>query len=272
MKKLQLKKYLYAAIAAAMMMGTAVSYAADVEKADEQKQVAPARYSAERDLQQIKELMASRDPMNWVFTGDSITHALVHTLGERSYVEQFSERLRGGEVGWNRVRDVVIQTGISGDIAAGILNDFSRRVSEYRPHVVSVMIGMNDARKGAEYKDEFRKNVETLVDRIRGIGAIPVLHTMNHVQVDKVPIQKETGNFAAIVKEVAQAKGVILADHWDYWTEHCTTPEILDEWMNDPIHPNGLGHRHFAIVLFKALDMYDANSVNCQPVDPRRKK
>ncbi|MBO4545343.1 MAG: SGNH/GDSL hydrolase family protein, partial [Verrucomicrobia bacterium] len=38
-------------------------------------------------------LADKRTPINWVFTGDSITHALVHTLGERSYAEHFEERV-----------------------------------------------------------------------------------------------------------------------------------------------------------------------------------
>lgn len=226
-------------------------------------------HTAEQDLETLKALVKDRGtPMNWVFTGDSITHAMVHTLGERSYAEHFEERLRG-EI-W-RTRDVVIKTGISGDTADGILRDFDRRVGEFKPQVVSVMIGMNDARRGAGHKEEFRANLTCLVRRIRSIGAIPILNNQNMIQLEKVPIQAETESFSHIVNEMAAAEGVILVDHWSWWQEHCTTPEILATWLNDPIHPNALGHRQFAIVFFKAIDMYDPKSPTCQPVDPRRK-
>ena len=64
-------------------------------------------------LEGIKTLLAGKDPVMWVITGDSITHGALHTLGWRSYPEHFAERVR-----WElrRVRDIVINTGISGDI------------------------------------------------------------------------------------------------------------------------------------------------------------
>lgn len=224
----------------------------------------------EKDLAHIKAMMADRSkPMNWVFTGDSITHAMIHTLGERSYAEHFEERLRGEY--W-RVRDVVVKTGISGDTTDGILRDFNRRVAEFHPQVVSVMIGMNDARRGPDKKDEFRMNLTSLIKRIRDIGAVPVLNNMNMIQVEKVPIQAETQAYSDIVKEIGAAQGAIVVDHWAWWEANCTTPEILNQWLNDPIHPNGLGHRHFAIEFFKRLGLYDPKSVTCQPVDPRKKK
>lgn len=222
----------------------------------------------DKDLEAIKKMMAAPKPMNWLFTGDSITHAMVHTLGERSYAEHFEERLRGEY--W-RVQDVVIKTGISGDTADGILRGFERRVAEFNPQVVSIMIGMNDARRGAGHKDEFRQNLRSLIKRVRAIGAIPILNTMNMIQLEKVPIQAETEAFSDIVREIGAEQGVIVVDHWKWWEQNCTTPEILNSWLNDPIHPNGLGHRHFAIEFFKRLDLYDENSPTCQPVDPRRK-
>ena len=224
----------------------------------------------EKDLAKIKAMVAERGtPLNWLFTGDSITHAIVHTLGERSYAEHFEERIRGEY--W-RPRDVVIKTGISGDTTDGILRDFDRRVAEFKPQVVSVMIGMNDARRGSDKKEEFRENLTSLVKRIRSIGAIPILNTLNMIQFEKVPIQAETEACSDIVREVGEAEGVITVDHWRWWEVNCTTPEILNDWLNDPIHPNGLGHRHFAIEFFKRLDMYDEKSPTCQPVDPRRQK
>lgn len=229
-----------------------------------------APHSAEADLEQLHKMLRNKGkPMNWVFTGDSITHAMVHTLGDRSYTEHFEERLRGEY--W-RVRDICVRTGISGDTADGILRDFDRRVAEYKPSVVSVMIGMNDARRGAGEKENFIKNLTCLVQKIRSIGAIPVLNNMNMIQLDKVPIQKETENFSHLVNQVAKDQGVILVDNWSWWEQNCSDPVVLDTWLNDPIHPNALGHRHFAIQLFKALNMYDPKSYTCQPYDSRREK
>ncbi len=225
----------------------------------------------DKDLARIQAMLADkRTPINWVFTGDSITHALVHTLGERSYAEHFEERVRAEY--W-RPFDVIIKTGISGDTADGILRTFKRRIGEFNPQVVSVMIGMNDTRRGGspEKKEEFRLNLTSLVKRIRDIGAVPILHNLNLVDVEKDKLQTHTDEYSAIVDQVAREQGVILVDQHGWWVKNCTTPELRDSWMNDHIHPNGLGHRHFAIEMFKRLGMYDPNSYTCQPVDPRRK-
>src|SRR5262249_8094820 len=93
----------------------------------------------------IKQLLAAREPVVRIFTGDSITHGALHTLGWRSYPEHFAERVRW-ELG--RMRDVVINTGISGDQTGGLLADLDWRVLHFQPHVVSIMLGMNDCSRG----------------------------------------------------------------------------------------------------------------------------
>src|SRR6185369_10691115 len=77
----------------------------------------PAKEPKPAGLAGIKRLLAGKAALTWVFTGDSITHGALHTLGWRSYPEHFAERVR-----WElkRMRDVVINTGISGDTIPGV--------------------------------------------------------------------------------------------------------------------------------------------------------
>ena len=65
-----------------------------------------------------------------------------HTLDYRCYPEIFSERVRF-EMG--RYRDIVINTAISGHTTREILADFSWRIEQFKPDVVSLMIGTNDS-------------------------------------------------------------------------------------------------------------------------------
>src|SRR5690554_6909862 len=90
------------------------------------------------DLQILKQMLKKKEPNIWLFTGDSITHGAKHTHGHRSYPEVFQERVR-----WeiSRVRDIVINTGISGNAAGDILSDFEWRVARFHPDAVSVMVG-----------------------------------------------------------------------------------------------------------------------------------
>ena len=57
---------------------------------------APATAAGElRDLRVLTTLLADKkQPITWLFTGDSITHVAKHTGGYRSYPELFSERIR----------------------------------------------------------------------------------------------------------------------------------------------------------------------------------
>lgn len=218
------------------------------------------------DLQKIQKLLADKSrSLTWIFTGDSITHGAKHTHGSRSYVEHFAERDRW-ELG--RVNDIVINTGSSGDKADGILRGFDWRIARFKPDVVSIMIGMNDCTRGPEKREEFRNNLRELIRRVRGLGAVPVLHTVNIVEPSAAKERGDLPAYVAIVNDVAHEEKTILVDHWQHWKTICASPEKLKQWLNDPIHPNARGHREMAILTFKTLGIFDLKSPTCQPTAP----
>jgi len=217
------------------------------------------------DLARIRSLMTNQSvPIIWVFTGDSITHGASHTHGERSYHEHFAERVRW-ELG--RRRDVVINTGISGDTAQGILKDFDHRVARFKPEVVSLMIGMNDCSRGPQLRGQFESNLVELIHRIRTAGAVPILHTTNPIDNNRESHRNDLPAYNEIILKVAKAERVVLVDHWTHWRQERPELASMQEWLNDPIHPNAKGHREFARLLFRTLDIYDDKSATCQPVD-----
>jgi lysophospholipase L1-like esterase len=226
----------------------------------------PAAPAETASLGRIRTLLADKShPLTWVFTGDSITHGAKHTHGCRTYVEHFAERVRW-ELG--RVQDVVINTGISGDKADGILRTFDWRVGRFKPDVVSIMIGMNDCTRSPEKREEFRNNLRQLIRQTRALGAVPVLHTQNITEPSAAKERGDLPAYAAIVAEVAAEQKTVLVDHWQHWQAACKDPQVLKQWLNDPIHPNARGHREFAILTFHALGIYATNSPTCQPTPP----
>lgn len=230
------------------------------------KNPTPALAGETESLNRVRTLLADKlHPLTWVFTGDSITHGAKHTHGCRTYVEHFAERVRW-ELG--RGQDIVINTGISGDKADGILRDFEWRIGRFKPDVVSIMIGMNDCTRGPEKREEFRNNLRQLIRQTRALGAVPVLHTQNMTEPSAAKERGDLPAYVTIVAEVAREQKTVLVDHWQHWQTACKDPQALKQWLNDPIHPNARGHREFAILTFQVLGVYSTNSPTCQPTPP----
>lgn len=225
-------------------------------------------FNADEDLARISVLLKGKDPVKWVFTGDSITQGAKHTFGFRSYQEIFAERVRW-ELG--RVRDIVVNSAISGNTSRDILGDYEWRVAQFTPNIVSNMIGTNDVSIKKEISiDDFRKNNIALISRIRSTGSIPILHTPNSIIVEKATGRERFAAYVNVTREVADEKKVILIDHYAYWNDEIkkiSKEQLYSKWMNDELHPNGYGHSQLAQLLFKKLSIFDENAFTCRDLN-----
>lgn len=214
---------------------------------------ASASASAAADLRRLAALLTGAEPLNWVITGDSITHGLVHTQGERSYPEHLHELIRG-ELG--RTRDIVVNTAISGHRLTDILDDWERRIDSWRPDVVTLMIGTNDVATGpgsdTVEPGAFAASLREFVARVRATGGIPVLQTPPSIDIPNAPGRERIAEFVDAVREVAAIDDVVLVDQHARFTEwgHGGVPWGL---MGDPFHPNAAGHAALALELANAL-------------------
>lgn len=213
-------------------------------------------------MNRIAAMLERDEPVRWVFAGDSITHGALHTIGWRDYTELFSERLR-----WElrRHRDLVIKTGISGWKITDLAADLDWNLLQLRPHVVSMMFGMNDCTLGPENVCEFISVYRDVIETIREeTGALVVLHTPNPVlPYVGVPRATELATYRDAVLEIARETGTPCIDHFERWQRE--SEGTLQHWLVDGFHPNEYGHRALARSLFKALGIWDpAGSLTCQ--------
>lgn len=216
-----------------------------------------------QDLGKIKALLKRKEPNIWLFTGDSITHGAKHTQGYRSYPEVFQERIRW-EIG--RVRDVIINTGISGNAASNILSDFEWRIQQFNPHVVSIMIGTNDCAREGMNPELFKRNVAELISQVRAIGAIPVLHTPNVIILDKSKERKTLPEYIPVLRALSEEEEIVLVDnylHWEEAIERDSKRTVFKNWLNDPLHPNQYGHQEIARLMFTKFGIYDPTAPTC---------
>lgn len=206
---------------------------------------------ARRDADRLRQIL-SGPPVTWLFLGDDITQAALHTRGRRGFVEHFAERVRG-ELG--RVGDAVINTGVSGSTAEDALPEFHWRVGRFAPDVVFAMFGTNDAADGLDAVRSFRYALDQLVQRSRDIGATVVLQTPPPVTGDDSRDPEVLVRYAAEVRDLARDLGVVLVDHHTRWSEACD-----DGWFDDPCHPGAVGHVELARTLFEAVGVADESS------------
>ncbi|GAA3933985.1 SGNH/GDSL hydrolase family protein [Microbacterium soli] len=207
------------------------------------------------DLTALHALLEGDTPLNWVFTGDSITHGVVHTHGARSFVDHLHELIRNDLL---RLQDVVLNTAISGWKVVQLLEDFDRRVATWHPHVVTLMIGTNDcSTTGASPIEpaEFAASVTEVVRRVRELDAIPVLQTQPAVDVLHAPERARIAEFAQAVRDVAEAEGTILVDQFARFAALGEGRQGGVPWglMADPFHPGAAGHAVLALEIAQTL-------------------
>ncbi|MGO2520556.1 MAG: SGNH/GDSL hydrolase family protein [Microbacterium sp.] len=211
------------------------------------------------DAARLRALLESDAPLTWVMTGDSITHGLIHTRGARNYVDHLHELIRG-DLG--RGQDAVINTAISGWRLPLILDDFERRVSVWRPDVVTLMIGTNDC--STIWVDpvvdsvSFGADVAAFVAQVREAGAIPVLQTPPGADLLHAPDRGRIGEFAQVMRGVAERASVVIADHYTFFAEFSAGTGPGNEatsWglLDDAFHPNAAGQAAIALQLARAL-------------------
>jgi len=128
------------------------------------------------------------------------------------------------------------------------------------------MIGTNDCSGNDISPDVFERNLDTLLNGIRELKAIPVFHTPNIIIAEKAPERKRLPEYVAVIRKLCEKKEIILVDNYLYWQnaiqcqgEAC----IFKNWLNDPLHPNGAGHSEIARLMFKKLSVFDIHDATC---------
>lgn len=196
----------------------------------------------------------SQEKAVWVFCGDSITEAIVHTKGRRNYVELVASRVRFlDEKGWTM--HLFVNSAISGNTTVEIKDTLEHRVLRFNPDVFSLMIGMNDCCRIGP--GEFADNLSAIVGRVRQSCASDVLlQTCNAIHPELHPERGAFPQFMDIVREASARLDVALIDHHAVWEKTRVEDRALfDSWMLDRGHPNALGHWVLADRILRELEL-----------------
>jgi lysophospholipase L1-like esterase len=215
-------------------------------------------------MEKIINRLHSQEANRILFTGDSITHGALHTYGWRDYEQLFSERLRYELV---RKRDIVIKSAISGWTTQDIRNDIEWNILQFRPDIVFIMLGMNDAANGKDGITKFQDNYNHIIDKLEKNNSLIVLQTMNPIwDTPAATGRRELPLYVEAIRNIASIRNIPIIDHYAYWNLFIRkVPFRIYEMMDDELHPNDRGHRVMARLLFENLAMWDiGNSRVCK--------
>ncbi|MEX0718403.1 MAG: SGNH/GDSL hydrolase family protein [Planctomycetaceae bacterium] len=217
----------------------------------------PRELLGDANVRRIRRLLEGSTPVMWVFTGDELTQGGTQSAKRRTFPEIFGERVR---LELKRFLDVVVNTGIAGDRAVTLAKNLEQRVLRFRPDVVSITLGLNDALRGPAARAEFGKRVGEILAEVKAEGAIPLLHVPNRFSLDRSPAHADLPAYVELLRTAAREAETPLLDHWTDWRAH---PESRGWLAEDRVHPNARGHRAMARLLFAALGVYDDESPCC---------
>ncbi|HRH96584.1 MAG TPA: SGNH/GDSL hydrolase family protein [Prosthecobacter sp.] len=194
-------------------------------------------------------LTEAKEPVRIVCIGDSITGVYYHSGSVRAYPEMLQIALQKLHP---RATISVRNAGISGDTSKGGLFRLKRDVLDLKPHLVTIMFGMNDLVRVP--LAEFVRNMQAIIKNCRDAGAEVVLCTQNSIVDSPQRPAKRLADFSQAIRDLARTSGLGLADCHAAFESVRAKDEL--EWnllLSDAIHPNMDGHKLFAETIAQTI-------------------
>ncbi|MCB1275120.1 SGNH/GDSL hydrolase family protein [Prosthecobacter sp.] len=194
-------------------------------------------------------LAEAKEPVRIVCIGDSITGVYYHSGSLRAYPEMLQIALQK----INPKVDITVRNaGISGDTSKGGLARLEHDVLAHKPHLVTIMFGMNDLVRVPVA--DFITNMRQIIQRCRDAGAEVVLCTQNSVvESPQRPVTK-LAEYSNAIRELAKTESLALADcNAAFEAVRAKDPLAWNFLLSDAIHPNMDGHKLFAETIARTI-------------------
>jgi lysophospholipase L1-like esterase len=197
--------------------------------------------------------------------GDSITAQHLHSNYIEAYcITRFPK--------WNlQFRNA----GVGGDTVPTVLARLEYDVLCWKPTVVTIELGMNDAGPGPVSVEPYVKQMEKLIERIQAAGARPVFFTASPVNEGTTSAALKGRNLtldqmATAVVELAGKRKLACADQFhallDLWGDNMKSPHAIS-LGGDGVHPGPVGQLTMAYACLVGLDapaLVSTATLDCQ--------
>ncbi len=212
----------------------------------------------------VELLKTGSETVRVVCFGDSLTGVYYHTGGRRAYADMLAIALRKI---YPQAKVEPINAGLSGDTTQGALTRIDREVLAHKPHLVTVMFGMNDMTRVP--LDEYRGNLVEIISKCRAAGAEVLLCTSNSVAETTGRPPRKLEEFMQAVRDLAREEKLAVADC--YQAYQAVRKKDALEWslmMSDEIHPNMDGHKLLAETIAKTISGQSVSLKDVAPPQP----
>jgi lysophospholipase L1-like esterase len=194
--------------------------------------------------------MAGSESVRYVALGDSVTAGwLEHGVldSDAAYPALFRRRLAGL---YPYAMISVLNGGLGGDNAAGVLDRLNRDCVSLGPHLVTVCLGLNDARSGRDGVGDFISTLKQIVERIRTEAGADVILITPNTRGDALQDDGTVAEYIRAIRAVARDVDAGLADvHAVYQGAIRMGAAPADLLSNRVSHPTREGHHLFANAL-----------------------
>jgi lysophospholipase L1-like esterase len=196
--------------------------------------------------------MAGSESVRYVALGDSVTAGwLEHGVldSDAAYPALLRRRLASL---FPHAMISVVNGGLGGDNTEGLLARLDRDCLRHDPHLVTICIGLNDARQGREYIPDFRENLARLLDRVRTESRADLILITPNTRGDALQDDGTVTEFIRAIRAVAREKDVALADvHAVFQGAIRMGAAPADLLSNRVSHPTRAGHEVYVNALIE---------------------
>lgn len=196
--------------------------------------------------------MAGSESVRYVALGDSVTAGwLEHGIldSDVAYPALFRKRLA---TLYPHAMVSVSNAGLGGENTEGALARLDRDVLRNDPHLVTICLGLNDARKGREFLGGFTENMSEIVRRVGADSSADVLLITPNIRGDHGTDDGTVAEFVRAIRQIARTADMGLADvHAIYQGAVRTGALPADLLSNRFSHPTREGHQIFANALIE---------------------
>lgn len=211
-----------------------------------------------------------------VFLGDSITHQRLYT----QYVEDFFYTR------FPNKRITFHNAGVGGARAWDALQRFDEDVAAYKPKYVTVLLGMNDGGVqpfNQSLFDTYHRDMTELIEKIHGIGAIPILMTPTMYD-SRAALAANRGDdagrefynavlayYGTWLREIAYRHGYGVVDMWSPLNNITLEQRKIDPnftLIKDAVHPGADGQLVMGFAILS--DMGLAKPLSAIQIDAQR--